>query len=219
MEGKDMNKRMVILVLVVLVVELLTGCGVSVSQTEFQNLAERIEALEMKKEAQAEPETTISVAEFQELMARVQTLEEMNQVKETEVQEAEAEELTSIVCNTWQAGFIKIELFDKMEDAVQNSVEIEVTTLQEEYKGILADFYIPEEVDAVIKRYSTPSSGGKVLQGEITNRKISENIFVQLDEDASFRIFHDEYSTLMKDSIFYEVQYNGKTQYFAVELK
>lgn len=214
-----MKKRLAILILMVLVVQLFTGCGVSVSQTEFQNLERRVEALEIEKEEQTEPETTISVAEFQELMARVQTLEEMDQAKESEVQAADAKELTSIVCNTWQAGFFKMELFDKMEDAAQNSVEIEVTTLQEKYYGVIADFYIPQEIEAVIKRYSTPSSGGKVLQGEITNKKISENMLVQLDEDASFRIFHDEYSTLMKDSIFYEVQYNGKTQYFAVELK
>ena len=196
----------------VIVVDLLTGCGVT--QTEFQNLAGRVEALEAEKEMQTEPETTISVAEFQELMARVQALEEMDQAKETEIQEEE-QELTSIVCNTWQVGFFQMELFDKMEDAIENPVEIEVTALQEDYKGVLTDFYIPEEIDAVIKRYTTPSSGGKSLQSEITKGKISENITLQLDE-KSFEIFHDEYSTTMKDSIFYEVQYSGKTKYFAV---
>ena len=201
-----MKKRMEIFVLMLLLAGILTGC---VSDEDFKSLKRRVNYLEDSVEAiekSLEEETMIDISEYREMLIRVEKLEKAIA--------QDKEEITSISCDIWQIGMFQMVLVDTEEEAIQNLVEIEISKIDSKRRsrGIFANFIITKEMGNVIIKQQ------KELNME---RELSKD--EKLVTDGGYILYDYWLMPTVGDcyiyKVYFEVQGEGKTKYFAVELK
>ncbi len=188
-----MKKERILVVVVLIVSFLVTGCS---NGTENQEIRKKVQQLEENQE---------------EMQKKIEELEKKLQEEKLQEEKSKKEELKEISCNIWQVGLFNIKLSEDLQKAIEPGAPLRVNAkkVKETLKTLSPDFYISKTgiKNVKITRHAAPSAGRELAK----------------DEDSSIFIFHDEYLTEVQDTIVYEISYEenstAKTKFFAVEVQ